>query len=80
MMTDTALAVRDALDADGRITSKTIHVIAADGSITLHGVVDSLAELGIAQEIAEAVPGVKSVENHLKIDGEVDTGPCCPQM
>ncbi|MDO8587705.1 MAG: BON domain-containing protein [Armatimonadota bacterium] len=80
MTTDTAEIVRKALDADGRITSKTIHVSAEDGSIVLHGVVDSLAELGIAQEIAEAAAGVKSIENHLKIDGEVDTGPCCPQM
>ena len=80
MTIETAEAVRIALDADGRITSKTINVSADDGSVALHGVVDSLEELGIAQEIAEAAPGVNSVENHLKIDGEVDTGPCCPQM
>ncbi|MBI2844573.1 MAG: BON domain-containing protein [Armatimonadetes bacterium] len=74
-------SIRNALRADSRITSKkTIHVATQDGTVTLHGVVDSLDEFGIAQEIAESVPGVAAVENHLSIDGEVDTGPCCPQM
>lgn len=81
MGTTLAEAVRTAIDEDGRITSKkSIHVSTVDGSVALHGVVDSLAELGIAQEVVESVPGVRRVENHLKIDGEVDTGPCCPQM
>jgi osmotically-inducible protein OsmY len=80
MTSELTEAVRKALDADGRITSKTIDVTSADGAVALHGVVDSLEELGIAQEVAESTPGVKSVANHLTIDGEVDTGPCCPQM
>jgi osmotically-inducible protein OsmY len=71
--------VRGALDADGRITSKTIDVAAEGSCITLHGVVDSLEELGLAQEIAEEASGAH-VHNHLSIDGEVNTGPCCPQM
>jgi len=75
-----AEAVRKALLADGRITSKTIEVTTHDGTICLHGTVDSLDELGIAQEIAESIPGVAQVSNHLKIDGAVDTGPCCPPM
>jgi len=73
-------SVRRALNDDGRITSKTIEVSAQEGVVTLHGVVDSLAELGIAQEITETISGVEEVSNHLQIDGEVDTGPCCPQM
>lgn len=72
--------VARALAEDGRITSKTIHIALDDGRVTLHGTVDSLEELGIAQELAESVPGVRAVANHLTIDGEVDTGPCCPQM
>lgn len=76
-----AESVRSAIDADGRLTSKRqIHITASDGTIILHGTVDSLAEYGIAQEVAESVSGVSSVDNHLKIEGEVDTGPCCPQM
>jgi len=73
-------AVQEALRADGRITSKHIHVASNGGNVELHGVVDSLDEFGIAQEIAERVPGVGSVSNHLQIDGEVNTGPCCPPM
>jgi osmotically-inducible protein OsmY len=80
MSANTAEAVRDALQADGRITSKTIHVSVEDDSITLHGIVDSLEEMGLAEEIAEAASGCKVVHNHLGIDREVDTGPCCPQM
>ncbi|MDO8682029.1 MAG: BON domain-containing protein [Armatimonadota bacterium] len=72
-------SVRDALNADGRITSKTIEVSTHDARIALHGVVDSLEEFGLAQEVAESACGV-AIENHLKIDGEVNTGPCCPQM
>jgi osmotically-inducible protein OsmY len=72
--------VEQALHDDGRVTSKTIHVSGDDHIVALHGVVDSLEEFGVAQEVAEAVPGVDKVENHLQIDGEVNTGPCCPQM
>jgi osmotically-inducible protein OsmY len=75
-----AEAVEIALHSDGRITSKTIHVSVSGGKVALHGVVDSLDELGIAQEVAETVAGVTAVDNHLSIDGEVNTGPCCPQM
>jgi len=73
-------AVRAALVADGRITSRHIHVSASDGRVVLHGTVDSLAGYGIAQEIAESVAGVEAVTNDLQIDAEVDTGPCCRQM
>ena len=80
MAANIAEAVRDALEADGRITSKTIQVSLDDESVTLHGIVDSLEELGLAQEIAEVASGSKDIHNHLAIDREVDTGPCCPQM
>ena len=80
MNSDLAVLVRKSLDADSRITSKTIDVSASADSVILHGIVDSLEELGIAQEIAEATPGVRTVKNHLSIDAAVDTGPCCPQM
>ena len=72
--------VYKALARDGRITSKGIHITASDGNVILHGIVDSLEEYGLAQEAVERVPGVLQVENHLRIDGEVNTGPCCPQM
>jgi osmotically-inducible protein OsmY len=80
MSTELSEKVQKALDDDGRITSKHIHISIRDGAVTLEGVVDSLAEFGIAEEIVEAVPGVESVDNHLQIEGKVDTGPCCPQM
>lgn len=73
-------AVEQAIHRDGRITSPTIHVAGEDGAVSLHGVVDSLDEFGIVQEVAEKVPGVARVDNHLRIEGEVNTGPCCPQM
>lgn len=72
--------VADALDRDGRVTSKGIHVTTDGDTVTLHGVVDSLDEFGIVQEVAESVPGVTRVHNHLEIDGVVNTGPCCPQI
>jgi osmotically-inducible protein OsmY len=73
-------AVESALRTDGRVTSKHIHVLAGDDSVTLEGTVDSLDEFGIVQEIVESVQGVSSVENGLQIESEVDTGPCCRQM
>lgn len=73
-------SVKEALKSDGRITSKRIHVEATGGDIELHGVVDSLTELGIVQEVVESVPGVTTVVNRLDIEAEVDKGPCCPQM
>lgn len=73
-------SVSDALRCDGRITSKGIHVTTDGDTVTLHGVVDSLDEFGIVQEVAESVPGVATVNNHLEIDGVVNTGPCCPQI
>jgi osmotically-inducible protein OsmY len=80
-MIDTlAASVQNALDRDGRITSKHIHAQTADGAVTITGVVDSLDEFGIVQEVVESVPGVVSVKNGLQIEGEVNTGPCCPQM
>lgn len=79
-MTALVESVEQALHDNGRVTSKTIHVTGDDHTIVLHGVVDSLDEYGIAEEVAEAVPGVDKVENHLHIDGVVNTGPCCPQM
>ncbi len=80
MVHQLAEGVANALKADGRITSKHIHVWADGGSVVLTGVVDSLAEFGIVQDVVEAVPGVRSLTNSLQIDAEVDTGPCCPQM
>jgi osmotically-inducible protein OsmY len=73
-------AVYSALAQDGRITSRGIHITASYGNVILHGIVDSLEEFGLVQEAVERVPGVVQVENHLRIDGEVNTGPCCPQM
>ena len=72
--------VERALQDDGRVTSKGIHVSTEGSSVSLHGIVDSLDEFGIVQEVAESVPGVASVDNHLQIESEVNTGPCCPQM
>lgn len=72
--------VQEAIKSDGRITSEHIHMETADGTIELNGTVDSLTELGIVQEVVEAVPGVTTVVNRLNIEAEVEKGPCCPQM
>lgn len=80
MVVELAEAVKRAVESDGRITSKHIHVTTDNSGVLLHGIVDSLEEFGIVQEVAESVSGVTSVRNDLQIDGEVNTGPCCPQM
>jgi len=41
--------IKEAIESDGRITSKHIHIEMIDGKVELSGTVDSLAELGIVQ-------------------------------
>lgn len=80
MHTELTEEVKKAIASDGRIVSKHIHVSANDGMVEIHGIVDSLEEFGLVQEVAESVPGVNTVTNGLEIEGEVNKGPCCPQM
>jgi len=44
-----------------------INVIVSNGTVDLWGVVDSEAESDAARAAAEAVPGVKTLNNHLRI-------------
>jgi osmotically-inducible protein OsmY len=63
--------VWDALSTDERVTSRDIRVHADGQQIYIHGKVGSFDELVAVETIAAAVPGVQSIENDLKIEGEV---------
>jgi hyperosmotically inducible protein len=55
---------------DPPIGYHAIHIIVQNGDVTLTGVVDSEADLGVAEMRANFVPGVFSVQNQLKIAGK----------
>lgn len=55
---------------DPPIGYHAIHIIVANGNVTLTGVVDSDADLTMAGMRANTVPGVFSVENDLQVAGK----------
>jgi hyperosmotically inducible periplasmic protein len=55
---------------DPPIGYHAIHIIVQNGNVTLTGVVDSEADLSIAEMRANFVPGVFSVENQLQVAGK----------
>lgn len=59
--------VTEALSDDMRVDTMDLEVRATDGSISIHGEVTDHKQIMIATSIAEDVPGVKEVENHLKV-------------
>ena len=59
-------AVKSALRRDARTAKTGITVQCSGGIATLIGVVDTLAEMGAAAEVAAAVGGVKQVQNQLR--------------
>jgi osmotically-inducible protein OsmY len=65
--------VWDALCTDERVTSRSIRVHADRQQVYIHGKVGSFEELVAVENIAAAVPGVQSIENDLKIEGEADS-------
>jgi len=64
---DIADAVEAALKSDKVVRYEDIRVETASGIVTLSGVVSSAFQSIRAQQIASAVEGVKSVNNHLTI-------------
>lgn len=66
---DTALAarVKAALVAEPLLKGHGIDVVAKNGAITLFGTAESKMKLDMAETVAKAVPGVKSVENRLAV-------------
>jgi len=67
---DAALAVKvgKALGVDNGALPYGVEVTASDGKVDLWGAVDSTAERKRFEVIAAGVVGVRSVENHLRVD------------
>ena len=64
---DTQAAVLDALIADDEVNADDIEVDVDDGKVMLRGLVEVPSQRERAQRIAMAVPGVASVENHVRV-------------
>ena len=56
--------IRVALERDPRLA----HPVEVAGAVTLRGSVDSVRQLRAAVEAAKSVPGVRSVDNELRVD------------
>ncbi len=59
--------VKTAIFRDGTLHPTQIHVTTEHGVVELSGVVDTRAQKSQAEEIAEQVPGVRSVSNQLTV-------------
>jgi osmotically-inducible protein OsmY len=64
---DTEAAVLDALIADDVLRAADIDVRVSDGAVTLRGMVELPAQRDRAERIVMAVPGVKHVDNQLRV-------------
>jgi osmotically-inducible protein OsmY len=64
---DTGAAVYDALIADTEVHARDIEVDVDDGAVTLRGLVEVASQRERAERIAMGVPGVASVDNHLRV-------------
>src|SRR5690349_10766836 len=62
--------VQAKLGADSGLQSKQLTVQAANGTVTLSGVVDNDSERDAAAKYAASEPGVKTVINNLKVGTE----------
>jgi len=63
-----ALRVRQALDApESRLPGGAIDVTAKDGKVTLWGALPSEHDVARASQVARKIPGVKAVDNQLKV-------------
>jgi osmotically-inducible protein OsmY len=63
----TEAAVLRAIISDGALPAETIHVTASDGTVTLSGSVDLPYQRDEAEEVANHVPGVSQIRNHLSV-------------
>jgi hypothetical protein len=59
--------INDRLTQHGRLDASDINVDVKNGEATLSGTVNSRREKRMAEDIADSVPGVQDVHNHLKI-------------
>ncbi|MCI0487017.1 MAG: BON domain-containing protein [Blastocatellia bacterium] len=64
---DLAKQVEFELFRTGAFDISTMKINAKDGTVTLSGAVRSLAERLLAERLAQGTPGVKKVENQLKV-------------
>ena len=64
---DTQAAVLDALIADDEVHARDVEVDVDGGAVTLRGLVEIASQRERAQRVAMSVPGVASVENHLRV-------------
>jgi osmotically-inducible protein OsmY len=64
---DTEAAVLDALIADDALRPVDIDVRVSDGAVTLRGMVELPAQRDRAERIVMAVPGVRHVDNQLRV-------------
>lgn len=64
---DVKTRIEDALKRNAELEADAIKVNVADGKVTLEGKVKAWWERGIAERAAWAAPGVKQVEDHLRI-------------
>lgn len=69
------MAVRDALGSYGpfRMWGDKIELETRQGVVTLSGIVRSHSAKEIAEQVVRRVPGVKSVENRLVADADVES-------
>jgi hypothetical protein len=78
-------AVLDALRRDVVLARRTIRVaVLGQGLVELTGRVQSAAEVALAGEVTERVPGVATLLNHLLVEGVDDSpvavpGPSAPR-
>ncbi len=62
--------INDRLTWHGQVDATEIQVDVKDGIATLSGTVHSRYEKRMAEEIAESIPGVKDIQNNLKINNQ----------
>lgn len=66
--------VNDRLNEDSNVDASEIDVTVNNGEVTLSGTVNSRWEKHRAEDLAEAVSGVKDVENRIKVNMETTVG------
>jgi osmotically-inducible protein OsmY len=59
--------VNDRLTWHGEVDATNIQVKVENGEVTLEGTVDDRRQKRLAEDLAEDVPGVKDIHNHLRI-------------
>ncbi len=64
-----ARRVRLALKEDAGTADLPVHVVVREGIVHLRGVVPSLADAELAEEVASRAPGVLDVEEELAVEG-----------